>query len=202
MMRIIGADWGMPHNNLHPDEGFIYSPAYTCALERNFEVHEYYRPNHVSIKLNTLLYIAIQDLYFAPKGMDDFSVNFSHNFTIFMVASRILTAIISFGTVVFAYLISRFWGKNVALLATLLFFLMGVLWAALCYMKKPSKTWVFWMSFFTALAACEKYPGLYGCAIIAVVVCVTYIKKPLMIIRDGFLAILFLCLALWQFRLF
>ena len=216
-MRIIGADWGMPHNNLHPDEGFVYSPAYECALERNFEVHEYYRPNHVSIKLNTLLYIAIQDLYFAPKGMEDFSVNFSHNFTIFMVASRILTAIISMGTVVFAYLISRFWNKNVALLATflfavfsafiehshyltpditLLFFLMGVLWAALCYMKKPSKTWIFWMSFFTALAACEKYPGLYGCAIIAVVVCVTYIKKPLMIIRDGFLAILFLVLGI------
>ena len=217
MMRIIGANWGMPHNNLHPDEGFVYSPAYNCALERNFEVHEYYRPNHVSIKLNTLLYIAIQDLYFAPQGMEDFSVNFSQNFTVFMVASRILTAIISMGTVVFAYLISRFWGKNVALLATflfavfssfiehshyltpditLLFFLMGVLWSALCYMRKPSKTWVFWMSFFTALAACEKYPGLYGCAIIAVVVCVTYIKKPLMIIRDGFLAILFLILGI------
>lgn len=217
MMRIVGANWGMPHNNLHPDEGFVYSPAYTCALERNFEVHEYYRPNHVSIKLNTLLYIAIQDLYFAPQGMEDFSANFYQNFSLFMTASRILTAIISMGTVVFAYLISRAFGKNVALLATflfavfssfiehshyltpdipLLFFLMGVLWAALCYMRKPSKTWIFWMSFFTALAACEKYPGLYGCVIIAVVVCMTYIKKPLMIIRDGFLAILFVVLGI------
>ena len=161
--------------------------------------------------------MAIQDLYFAPRGLEDFNLNFNENFTLFMTASRLLTALISMGTVVFAYLISKFWGKNTALLATflfavfssfiehshyltpdipLLFFLMGVLWAALCYMKKPSKTWIFWMSFFTALATCEKYPGLYGCAIIAVVVCVTYYKKPLMIIRDGFLAVLFLILGI------
>ncbi len=215
--RIVGINWGMPYGNLHPDEGLIYGEAYNCALERNFEIHQYYRPNHVSIKLNTLLYIGMQELYFAPQGETDFQLNYNLYFDVFTTASRILTVVFSMGTVVLAYLIGRFWGKNQALFATLLFavvpsfiehshyitpdipllfFLMGVLWAALCYMRKPSVNWLFWMSFFTALATCEKYPGAYGCAIIAVAVCVTHIKKPLRIVRDGFLAILFFVLGI------
>ena len=215
--RIVGIGWGMPYGNLHPDEGIIYGEAYQSALNRNFEVKQYYRPNHVSIKANTLLYIGIQELYFAPQGEDDFAYNYGHNFALFTTASRILTAVFSMGTVVFAYLIALFWGKKQALFASLLFaifpsfiehshyitpdipllfFLMGVLWAALHYFRKPSVSWLFWMSFFTALATCEKYPGIYGCVLIAVTVCVTHSKKTIRIIRDGFLAILFLVLGI------
>ena len=32
LLRIVGADWGMPHSDLHPDEGLIFSQAYQCAL--------------------------------------------------------------------------------------------------------------------------------------------------------------------------
>jgi len=217
ILRMTGIGWGMPHNNLHPDEGFIFQPAYECALERNFEVYEYYRPNHVTIKLNTLLYIGIQELYFAPQGLDDFALNYSENFALFTTASRILIALFSMGTVVLAYLIATRWGKKQALLVTflfavfpsfiehshyitpdipLLFFLMGVLWTALCYLEKPTVQWLFWMSFFTALAACEKYPGLYGCAIIAVTVCIAHIKKPVKVIGYGLLAIFFVFLGI------
>ena len=75
--RIVGLNWGMPHNNLHPDEGLIFWEAYTHASNHNFEVHQYYRPNHVSIKLNTLLYIAMQEFYFAPRGEEDFALNYT-----------------------------------------------------------------------------------------------------------------------------
>lgn len=217
ILRMVGIGWGMPHGNLHPDEGLIFGQSYQCALNRNFEVKDYYRPNHVSIKLNTLLYVGIQELYFAPQGQDDFALNYSQHFALFTTASRVLTALFGVGVVVLAYFIALFWGRNQALFATLLFavfpsfiehshyitpdipllfFLMGVLWAALCYLRKPSLSWLFWMSFFTALAFCEKYPGAYGCAIIAVTVCVTQIKKPIMIVRDGFLAILFFVLGI------
>lgn len=217
LIRMIGIDWGMPHNNLHPDEGLVYWPAYQCALERNFEIHDYYRPNHVTIKLNTLLYIGIQELYFVPQGELDFTSNYGENFALFTTASRIMNALFSVGIVVFAYLIALSWGKNKALFVALLFavfpsfiehahyitpdtpllfFLMGVLWAAFRYMKKPTISWLFWMSFFTALAFCEKYPGAYGCVIIATVVCVTHYKKPLLILRDGAMAILFFILGI------
>lgn len=217
VLRILGIGWGMPHNNLHPDEGIIFYSAYECASEHRFEVYDYYRPNHVTIKLNTLLYLGIQELYFAPQGETDFAQNYNLYFEVFTTASRVLTAIFSMGTVVLAYLITRFWGKNQALFATLLFavfpsfvehshyitpdipvlfFLMAVLWTALCYMRKPTVNYLFWMAFFTALATCEKYPGAYGCAIIAVAVCVTHFKKPLRLIRDGFLAILFFVLGI------
>lgn len=217
LLRIVGAGWGMPHWNLHPDEVIIFEQAHQCALNRDFEVHQYYRPNHVMIKMNTLLYIGIQELYFAPQGQNDFALNYNENFALFTTASRVLTALFGVGTVVLAYLIGLFWGRKQALFATLLFavfpsfiehshyitpdipllfFLMGVLWAALCYQRKPSVSWLFWMSFFTALATCEKYPGVYGCVIIAVAVCVTYIKKPAMIIKNGCLAILFFVLGI------
>ncbi|MCM1056259.1 MAG: glycosyltransferase family 39 protein [Firmicutes bacterium] len=217
ILRIIGSGWGMPHSNLHPDEGIIFGQAYQCALEHDFEVHQYYRPNHVSIKLNTLLYIGIQELYFAPQGQDDFARNYSEHFALFTTASRVLTALFGVGTVIFAYFIGLFWGRKQALFAALLFavfpsfiehshyitpdipllfFLMGVLWAALCYQRKPSTLWLFWMSFFTALATCEKYPGAYGCFIIAIAVCVTHIKKPVVIVKNGCLAFLFYVLGI------
>ncbi len=217
IVRFVGIGWGMPHGNLHPDEGIIYGEAYQSALNRNFEVKQYYRPNHVSIKLNTILYIGIQELYFAPQGEDDFSHNYGQHFALFTTASRVLTAILSVGTVVLAYSIASFWGRKQALFAALLFaifpsfiehshyitpdipllfFLMCVLWAAFRYLRNPSLQWVFWMSFFTALATCEKYPGIYGCVIIAVTVCVTRIKEPIRIVKDGFFAILFLVLGI------
>ncbi len=216
-LRVVGADWGMPRNDLHPDEAFVFEEAYKCALNRTFETRIYFRPNHVSIKLNTILYIGIQEFVFEPQGKGDFAVNFEEHFSLFMTASRILNALIGTGVVVFAYLIARFFDKRKALYAAflfavlasfiehshyltpdipLLFFLMGTLWAALCYSRKPSVGMLFWMSFFTALAVCEKYPGLYGCLIIAVSVIMTHIKKPLLIVRDGFLAIFFLILGI------
>lgn len=216
-LRVVGADWGMPRNDLHPDEAFVFEEAYKCALNRTFETRIYFRPNHVSIKLNTILYIGIQEFVFEPQGKGDFAVNFEEHFSLFMTASRILNALIGTGIVVFAYLIARFFDKRKALYAAflfavlasfiehshyltpdipLLFFLMGTLWAALCYSRKPSVGMLFWMSFFTALAVCEKYPGLYGCLIIAVSVIMTHIKKPLLIVRDGFLAIFFLILGI------
>lgn len=215
ILRVVGVSWGMPHNNLHPDEGLIFGEAYQHALERNFEVHQYYRPNHVSIKLNTLLYIGIQELYFAPQGQNDFALNYSQHFALFTTASRILTVLFSMGTVALSYLIALFWGRRQALFTALLFavcpafiehshyitpdmpllfFLMCVLWAALCYLRKPSVNWLFGMSFFTALSICEKYPGAYGCVIIAAAVCIAQGKKPLNIVKNGFLAIIFLVL--------
>ena len=217
IFRIVGISWGMPHGNLHPDEGIIFGKAYECTLNHSFEVNDYYRPNHVTIKLNTLLYTGIQELYFAHQGESDFALNYSQHFALFTTASRILIALFSVGTVILAYLITLFWGRSQALLASLLFavfpsfiehshyitpdipllfFLLGVLWAALCYLRKPSVNWLFWMSFFTALAFCEKYPGAYGCAVIAVTVCVTRIKKPIMIVKEGLLAILFFVLGI------
>lgn len=217
ILRIAGAGWGMPHNNLHPDEGIIFGQAYQCALNRDFEVHQYYRPNHVLIKLNTLLYVGIQELYFAPQGQNDFSLNYQEHFALFTTASRVLTALFGAGTVVLAYFIGLVWGRKQALFAALLFavfpsfiehshyitpdvpllfFLMAVLQAALCYQRKPSVSWLFWMSFFTALAVCEKYPGAYGCAIIAIAVCSVHIKKPVMIIKHGCMAILFFVLGI------
>lgn len=216
-LRIVGAGWGMPHDNLHPDEGIIFGPAYQCALNRSFEVHDYYRPNHVMIKLNTLLYVGIQELYFSPQGQTDFALNYSEHFALFTTASRVLTAIFGVGTVLLAYFIGLFWGRKQALCAALLFaifpsfiehshyitpdipllfFLMGVLWMALCYQKNPSVSRLFWMAFFTALAVCEKYPGIFGCVIIAVTICAAHIKKPAAIIRDGCIAVFFLVLGI------
>ena len=212
-LRMIGADWGMPYGNLHPDEGIIYDEAFECALNHNFDVHQYYRPNHVSIKCNTILYTLLQELYFNPRGMTDLETNYNEHLEIFLTASRILVALFGIGAVFFVYLIGLFWDRKVALLSAffaavfpsliehshyitpdipLLFFLLGVLWAALGYHKNPSVKWIIWMSLFTAFAACEKYPGLYGCVIVAVSVIVSNLKKPVRILLHGLLAIAFL----------
>ena len=216
-LRLIGANWGMPANNLHPDEGFIFTKAYECAANNTFEVRDYYRPNHVSIKLNTILYLAIQKLVFSSRGLTDFAVNYARNFSLFTTASRVLTALFGVGIVILTYLIVRLWGKKQALLAAfiaaifpafiehshyitpdipLLFFLMMVLYFALLYQKKPSVHLLFGMAFFSAVATCEKYPGVFGCMIIAVSVISTHKKKIDMIVKHGALAILFFLLGI------
>ncbi|MBR1862335.1 MAG: phospholipid carrier-dependent glycosyltransferase [Lachnospiraceae bacterium] len=216
-LRITGSWWGMPRGDMHPDEGIVYYESYNCALDRHFETKIYYRPNHVSIKLNTLLYIGIQELYFNLKGETDFAQNFNSHIEIFLTASRILTALLGVGCVVFAYLIILPFGKNRALFAAvlfalfpsfimhshyitpdipLLFFMMGTLFFAVRYLKKPSVTMLFWMSMFTSLAICEKYPGAFGCLIIAFAVVLTHLKKPVRIILHGLLAIFFVVLGI------
>ena len=121
LLRVVGAGWGMPLGNLHPDEGLIFGQAYQFALNRDFDVHDYYRPNHVTIKLNTLIYVGIQELYFAPQGRNDFAANYNESFALFTTASRVLTALFGVGTVICAYLIGLFWGRKQALYTTLLF---------------------------------------------------------------------------------
>ncbi len=217
-MRLVGINWGMPYTNLHPDEGIVFVPAYQCALDRTIDVHSYYyRPNHVTIKASALIYMGIQDLYFAPKGMDDFAANYNSNFALFTTASRIFVAMLGVGVVVFTFLIGLFWGRRQALFAALLaaifpgfiehshyltpdipllFFLMGVIWAGLHYQKAPSLKWLFWMSLFTSFAICEKYPGTYGCLIIAVAVISAHTRDVKAIVIRGLLAILFVIIGI------
>lgn len=217
ILRFSGIGWGLPNTNLHPDEALIFYPAYQNTLNHSFEVRSYERPSHVSIKVNTLLYVGIQELYFVPKDKLDFTANFNEYNSLFITASRMMTAIFSMITVIFAYLIGRFYGKKQALLAALLFalfppfiehshyitpdipllcFLMGVLWAGLWYLHKPKLFPLALMSLFTAFAICEKYPGAYGCVMIAVVLCIAHIKRPMLIIGRGFLSIVLLLLSM------
>ena len=216
-LRVIGIGWGLPRTDMHPDEFLVYSPAYECALNHTFEVRDYYRPNHVSVKLDTLVYLGLQNFYFAPKGLDDFEANYKEHLSLFIKSTRLITALFGVGCVVFAYLIASYWGRKQGLLAALffavfpsfiehshylipdiplLFFFLGVLWMALCYHKKPGVGWVFGMSFFAALATCEKYPGAYACVIIATTVIATNLKKIGTIIKHGLLAILFYILGI------
>jgi hypothetical protein len=216
-LRIMGIGWGLPHTNLHPDEGLIFYPAYENALNHSFEVRNYERPNHVSIKLNTLLYIGVQEIYFAPMDQHDFATNFNENISLFITLSRLLMLVFSLITVILSYLIGKYFGSKQALLSALLFavfppfvehshyitpdtpllcFLMGVICAGLWYMNESKIFPLFLMSLLTAFATCEKYPGLYGCLIIAVVLCVTHFKRPILIISRGFLSLLFFLLSI------
>ncbi|MBO4608752.1 MAG: glycosyltransferase family 39 protein [Lachnospiraceae bacterium] len=218
VMRLVGISWGMPYSNLHPDEGIVFYPAYQCALDRTIDVHgSYYRPNHVTIKASALIYMGIQDFYFAPRGMNDFAANYSEHFALFTTSSRIFVALLGVGVVIWTFLIGLFWGRKQALFAALLaavfpgfiehshyitpdipllFFLMGAMWAALHYQKAPSVKWLFWMSLFTSFAICEKYPGAYGCLIIAVAVISAHTRDIKTIIIRGLLAVLFVVLGI------
>jgi len=57
-LRFDGAGWGLPHR-LHPDEGAIVDNAINMAHSRRFEVYVFNRPDHVAIKLQTLIFWAM-----------------------------------------------------------------------------------------------------------------------------------------------
>jgi len=64
-LRFDGAGWGLPHR-LHPDEGTIVDTAINMAHSRRFEVTNVFnRPDHVAIKLQTLIFWAMRPIIIA-----------------------------------------------------------------------------------------------------------------------------------------
>ncbi|WP_353650655.1 glycosyltransferase family 39 protein [Nakamurella sp. A5-74] len=188
VVRIPGILWGLPAL-LHPDERVVVVDAIGMITRHTFEPSIFYRPDHLEIKLDSLVF----RLYgFFAGGRAD--VMFRQDGTVFYALARTVTVLFSLGAVALAHLVGSRFGRWTGPIAAFLFafyppfvansslatpdiwltcLLTAVVWSCLRYLERPS-----WRSLtvgcvLTALAVATKYPGALGALpIVAVIVAV------------------------------
>lgn len=116
VLRMWGADWGLP-TLLHPDEHTIVDPAINMAQRHSFEPDVFYRPDHLTIKINMLVYTFISRGIF-HMHVEDLA---AQNLALLYRISRIITAFFGMGMILMAYLLGAKIKKGIGLIAAALF---------------------------------------------------------------------------------
>ena len=206
-----GADWGLP-TLLHPDENTIVNPAIKMLQNRSFEPDVFYRPDHLLIQINMLIYRVLVFLYGVTiENINDIGIE------VFYLTARVVTGVFAVGSIIAGYLIGKKYSNFVGLVSAFLFgffplyirhshfatpdiptvfFMLLFIYAALVYMQKPSFKNHTLMALVTAAFITIKYPGAILCGMIAISVIVSSIveKRYVRIFKHGISAI-FLVLA-------
>jgi hypothetical protein len=206
----VGIDWGLPAY-LHPDEGTIVNSAIKMVQNRSFEPDVFYRPDHLLIQINMLLYRILIYLY-------DVSIANMNSIGIetFYLTARIITGVFAVASIIVGYLIGKNYSNNAGLASAFLFaffpryithshyatpdipstfFMLLFIYSALSYMQKSNYANLVFMSLITAAFITIKYPGAILCLMIAVsvIACSLSEKKVLKIFTHGISAV---CLVL------
>jgi hypothetical protein len=194
-VRVAGTRFGLPLL-LHPDEFAVVDAAVDMANRNSFEPPWSYRPDHVEMKINVVVFEA----YAALKGTS-VGAAFDADPTPFYHLARLVTTAFGVAGVGLAYLIGTHWSRRVGLVAAALFAvfppyvqhahyatpdvplttaLLLLIYALVRYVDSTSWSSLLVASFAVALAVGIKYPGAVGAVMIAVVVVATAVRD-----RDG-----------------
>jgi len=202
-----GADWGLP-TLLHPDEWTIVNSAIKMLQNRSFEPDVFYRPDHLLIQINMLIYRVLVFLYGVTiENINDIGIE------VFYLTARVVTGVFAVGSIIVGYLIGKKYSNFVGLVSAFLFgffplyithshyatpdvptvfFMLLFIYAALDYMQKPNFKNLALMALVTAAFITIKYPGAILCGMIAIAVIVSSIaeKRYARIFKHGVSAII------------
>lgn len=204
-----GSLWGLPAL-LHPDEWSIVSPAIQMIKDHSFEPNVFFRPDHLLIMLNMLVYKALTYLV----GMSIEVIEAGHLHWLYFI-SRLITGCFGIGCIVLSYFIGSKFHKAAGLSAAFLFacyplmvfnghyvtpdiptvfFMLLFILFAMKYMVQPDYKQLVLLCLVTAMFITIKYTGAILCLFIAIAVIYTSIrdKDYWKIIKQGFSAV-FLC---------
>lgn len=205
-----GAMWGLPAR-LHPDEWSIVTPAIQMIKDHTFEPSVFFRPDHLLIMINMLIYKALTYVV----GMSIEAIEAGHLHWLYFI-SRVITGCFGLGCAVLSYLVCSRIHKAAGLAAAFLFacyplmvlnghyvtpdvpivfFMLLLILFAMKYMEQPDYKRLIILCLITALFITIKYTGAILCVFIAIVVIYTSVrdKDYWRILKQGALAV-FLCL--------
>jgi hypothetical protein len=184
--RVLGTRFGFPLL-AHPDEFAVVDAVIDMAKRNSFEPPWSYRPDHVEMKLDYVVFAAYAALV---KGQS-IEAAFAADPLPFYHLARLVTAVFGVATVGLAYLIGARWSRRVGLVAAALFALfppfvlhahfatpdvpltfalMLMTYALMRYVDSTSWSSLLLACFAVALAVGIKYPGAVGAVMIALVV--------------------------------
>jgi 4-amino-4-deoxy-L-arabinose transferase-like glycosyltransferase len=190
-VRVLGTQFGLPLL-LHPDEFAVVDAAVDMARRNSFQPPWSYRPDHVEMKIDLVLFEA----YAALKGTS-VGAAFAADPAPFYHLARLVTAAFGVAGVGLAYLIGARWSRRVGLVAAALFAvfppyvqhahfatpdvpltfaLLLLIYALMRYVDSTSWSSLLVASFAVALAVGIKYPGAVGALMIAIIVVSTAVR--------------------------
>lgn len=215
LLRIMGTNWGLPIL-LHPDEGTIVDTAIRMAINKSFEPDVFFRPDHLLIQINSILYSMVS---FAFYGSSVQEVAASHK-DIFFLTARIITASFGIGTIFLSYKIGSRIKKQIGLVAAFLFaflpsfvdhahyatpdvstvfFMLLFILVSGYYMEEPSDKNLVLLSVVVGAFITIKYTGAILCICIAIAVILqgTKNKSFKLVLKHGVLSIIIILLTIF-----
>lgn len=206
-LRIVGLTWGLPAS-LHHDEWVVVEGAIGMAQRNSFEPALFMRPDHVEIKLSYLVYAVIAHLGFQTS----IEAAYAADPSVFLLASRTVTAVFGIAQVPLAYAIGRRISPAVGAVAATLFaifppfvdhshyatpdvpittMLLVVTYACMKYLERPTLTSLIAGCVGVALSIAIKYPGAIASVMIAIVViwAASRDRRPFRIVTHGLVAV-------------
>jgi 4-amino-4-deoxy-L-arabinose transferase-like glycosyltransferase len=201
-VRVMGTTFGFPLL-LHPDEFAVVDAAVDMATRNSLEPPWSYRPDHVEMKIDLVLFEA----YAAVQGTS-VGAAFAADPTPFYHLARLMTAAFGVASVGLAYLVGARWSRRTGLVAAglfavfppyvqhafyatpdvpLTFAVLLLTYALMRYVDSTSWSSLLVASFAVALAVGIKYPGAVGALMIAVIVVATAVRdhRPRRLIGHG-----------------
>lgn len=209
ILRVWGLEWGLPYY-LHPDEGTIVNTAINMAKNNSFEPNVFYRPDHLLIKINTIVYQLFSLLY-KEKDLEYIAIN---NPEVFQHIGRFITASFGVGSIFIGYLIGKKLNSNlkfiipsiIALFPSFIknghyvtpdvpitFFSLLIVYLSMQYIDNPNKKNLSYLAATVAAGITIKYTMAIGCILIAIIVIMKHLKKEngiKTIINQGLLSII------------
>jgi len=186
VVRLVGSRFGFPLL-LHPDEWAVVDAVVDMARRNSFEPPWSYRPDHVEMKIDYVLFAGYAGVV---KHMP-IEAAFAQDAVPFYWIARLATVAFGVGSVVFAYLIGARTSRRLGLIMAALFVLfpayvrhahfatpdvpltfsmLVLVYALMRYVRKPSWPSLLWASFAVSLGIAIKYPAAVGAVMIALVV--------------------------------
>jgi 4-amino-4-deoxy-L-arabinose transferase-like glycosyltransferase len=213
--RLVGLTWGLPAQ-LGTDEWIMLQAPLDMYERGSFDPAVFYRPDHVEIKLDYLVFLA----YSALVVHVPFPEAYAADPGTFLLLARLVTVAFGVASIVLAALIGRRFSPAVAVIAAALFaffpplvehahyatpdvplttVFLGVVLATMHYVRSPRLPALLVAAALAAVAVGIKYPGGLAAVIIALVVVVAAVRdrRPLRILQHGAIAIAGMALALF-----
>lgn len=206
--RLFACFWGKPYC-LHPDEGCIVNNAIDLIKRHSYEVNYYNRPDHFEIKCCAVLFQVVSYARYHVGAEVAFA---EHPFVFYLVA-RMFTAFFGACMIPLAYQVLELLKKGAGLAGAawvafcpffiqhsayatpdivLAFWVLLAFYFSLLYLQEPEKKWLAFLCMAAGVCITIKYTGAVCCIWIAVVACMSCLKRkqPLGIVTYGVYSLL------------
>lgn len=205
--RIAGLTWGLPAQ-LATDEWIMLQAPLDMYERGSFDPAVYYRPDHVEIKIDYVVFLA----YSALVAHAPFPVAYAADPGTFLLLARLVTVAFGVASIVLAALIGRRFSPVVGVIAAGLFaffpplvehahyatpdvpltaVFLGIVLATMHYLRAPGIPSLLVAAALAAVAVGIKYPGALSTVVIALVVVIAALRerRPARILWHGLIAI-------------
>ncbi len=188
-LRVYKLNHGLPFTAI--DEDNIADAPVLIISNNTLYPHNFQRPNHVSIYLNTIIYDFVSYLRYHKS----LAFTFNNNKPFYYLISRFLVVFTGILSILLIYLIGKEFNKIIAIFSSLIyalfpsyishshfinpdilltFFILCVMYFSIKFIKYYDVKYLIYSSIFAGFATVEKYPG--SLCVLMIIYCIIFLN--------------------------